>query len=219
VNVGILGGTGPAGSSLAARLASVGYDVTIGSRAEDRALHACATLIARWPDRGLRLSGGDNAVAAAADLVVVATPWDSAAATVSDLAGALAGKVVISMGNALVKIGPGELQPVALARGSVAATVQAAAPGAYVAAAFHHLPAKELGELDQPVDCDVLVCSDHPVATSTTTEIASKIPGVRVLDAGRLANAGTIESFVAVLIGLNIRYKTHSAVRMTGIEV
>jgi predicted dinucleotide-binding enzyme len=42
---------------------------------------------------------------------------------------------------------------------------------------------------------------------------------VRALDAGRLANAGTIESFVAVLIGLNIRYKTHTAVRMTGIEV
>ncbi len=204
---------------MAARLASVGYDVTIGSRAEDRAREACRALVARWPDRGLRLSGADNAAAAAADLVVIATPWDAAAATVTELAGALAGKVVISMGNALVKIGPGELQPVLLARGSVAATVQAAAPDAYVAAAFHHLPAKELGELDQPVDCDVLVCSDHPFATSTTTELASKIPGVRVLDAGRLANAGTIESFVAVLISLNIRYKTHSAVRITGVEV
>jgi NADPH-dependent F420 reductase len=199
-------------------LASVGYEVTIGSRVEDRARRACDALLARWPARGLGLSAGDNAAAAAADVVVVATPWDAAAATVTDLSGALIGKVVISMGNALVKIGR-ELQPVALARGSVAATVQAAVPGAYVAAAFHHLPATELGELDQPVDCDVLVCSDHPMATSTTTEIAAKIPGVRVLDAGRLANAGTIESFVAVLIGLNIRYKTHTAVRMTGIEV
>ena len=219
MNVGILGGTGPAGSSLAARLASVGYDVTIGSRAEERALEACAALMERWPDRGLRLSGGDNAAAAAADLVVVATPWDAAGATVAHLAGALAGKVVISMGNALVKVGRGDLQPVTLARGSVAATVQAAAPGAFVAAAFHHLPAKELGELDRPVDCDVLVCSDHPIATSATTELAAKIPGVRALDAGRLANAGTIESFVAVLIDLNVRYKTHTAVRMTGIEV
>jgi hypothetical protein len=201
------------------RLASVGYDVTIGSRAEERARQSCDALLARWPQRGLRLSGGDNAAAAAADVVVVATPWDAAAATVTDLAGALAGKVVISMGNALVKVARGELQAVALARGSVAATVQAAAPRAFVAAAFHHLPAKELGELDQPVDCDVLVCSDHAVATSTTAELASKIPGVRVLDAGRLANAGTVESFVAVLIDLNVRYKTHTALRITGVEV
>jgi NADPH-dependent F420 reductase len=218
MNVGILGGTGPAGTSLAARLASVGYDVIIGSRSKERAVEACAALQARWPDRGLRLAGGDNAAAAAADVVIVATPWDACEATVADLAGALAGKVVISMGNALVRFGR-ELQPVLLARGSVAATVQAAAPGAFVAAAFHHLPARELGELDQPVDCDVLVCSDHAVAMSTTAEIAGKIPGARALDAGRLANSGTIESFVAVLIGLNIRYKTHTALRLTGVEV
>ena len=32
MRIGILGGTGPAGSALAARLASVGYDVVIGSK-------------------------------------------------------------------------------------------------------------------------------------------------------------------------------------------
>ncbi|HWW53225.1 MAG TPA: NADPH-dependent F420 reductase [Acidimicrobiales bacterium] len=218
MNVGILGGTGPAGSSLAARLASVGYDVTIGSRAKERAEEVCAALQARWPDRNLKLAAGDNAEAAAAEVVVVATPWDSAALTCLPLAEALAGKVVISMGNALVKVGR-ELQPVGLARGSVAGSIQAVAPDAFVAAAFQHLPARELGNLDDPVDCDVLICSDHPVATSTAAELASKIPGVRALDAGRLANAGAVEAFVAVLISLNIRYKTHAAVRLTGIEV
>ena len=34
MRIGILGGTGPAGSALAARLASVGYDVVIGSRSQ-----------------------------------------------------------------------------------------------------------------------------------------------------------------------------------------
>jgi len=32
MRIGILGGTGPAGSSLAARLASIGYEAVIGSR-------------------------------------------------------------------------------------------------------------------------------------------------------------------------------------------
>ncbi|MGH9281429.1 MAG: NAD(P)-binding domain-containing protein, partial [Acidimicrobiales bacterium] len=37
MEVGILGGTGPAGSGLAARLASVGIEVVIGSRSKERA--------------------------------------------------------------------------------------------------------------------------------------------------------------------------------------
>jgi len=202
---------------MAARLASVGYEVTIGSRSKERALETCDGLLARWPDHELHLSGADNPDAASADLVIVATPWDSAATTAQSVAPQLAGKVVISMGNALVRIGT-ELQPLALARGSVASSVQAVLPDSYVAAAFQHLPARELGDLDASVDSDVLICSDHPAATAAAAEMAGRIPGLRALDVGRLYHAGTIESFVAVIIGLNIRYKTRAAIRITGIE-
>jgi hypothetical protein len=203
---------------MAVRLASVGYDVTVGSRARERAQDTCDGLLARWPDRGLSLRGGDNPEAASADVVIVATPWDSAAATAGSLGDQLSGKVVISMGNALIKVG-NELQPLALARGSVAGSVQAAIPDALVAAAFQHLPAKELGDLDHSVDSDVLICSDHPLASSTAAEMTNKIPGLRALDVGRLANAGAIENFVAVLIGLNIRYQTRTGIRITGVEL
>ena len=37
MRIGILGATGPAGSGLAARLASVGHEVLFGSRAVDKA--------------------------------------------------------------------------------------------------------------------------------------------------------------------------------------
>lgn len=196
----------------------MGYDVTIGSRSQARAIETCSALSARWPDRLLSLSGADNAGAAAAEVVVVATPWDSAAATAASVQGQLVGKIVISMANALVKVGS-ELQPLALARGSVAASLQAVLPASKVAAAFQHLPASELADLDRPVDSDVLICSDHPEATAAVSEIAMSIAGLRALDAGRLANAGAIESFVAVIIGLNIRYRTRAAVRITGVEL
>ena len=62
-------------------------------------------LVPAWPDRSLSISGASNEVAASCDLVVVATPWDSAVATVKPLASTLAGKVVVSMANALVKEG------------------------------------------------------------------------------------------------------------------
>ena len=65
--------------------------------------------------------------AALADVVVVATPWDAAAVTVSEVATQLRGKVVISMANALAKVGH-EFQPLVPPRGSVAASVQAAVP-------------------------------------------------------------------------------------------
>ena len=40
---------------------------------------------------------------------------------------------------------------------------------------------------------------------------------MRPLDAGELSNAAPIEAFAAVLLQLNVRYKTRVAVRFTGI--
>ena len=216
MRIGILGGTGPAGGALAVRLASVGFDTVVGSRSTERAAKVCDRLKSEWPDHDLPLSGTANSGAASCDVVVVATPWDAAAATAALLADELAGKVVISMGNALVKMGR-EFQPLAPPRGSVAASVQAAVPRALVSAALHHVPAHDLGDLNRPVDSDVLVCSDHPGATATTMEIVAKLPGVRALDAGPLSCATPVEAFTAVLLQLNVRYKTRVAVRFTGL--
>jgi 8-hydroxy-5-deazaflavin:NADPH oxidoreductase len=86
-----------------------------------------------------------------------------------------------------------------------------------VAAALHHVPAKELGDLDQPIESDVLICSDHPRASEVTSEMVAKIPNMRPLHAGELAMATPIESFTAVLLQLNLHYKTRVAVKFTGI--
>ncbi len=217
MRIGILGGTGPAGSSLAARLASIGYDVVIGSRSKYRAMEARDHMIEKWPDLAERLQYGDNIAAADCDLVVIATPWDSAATTAQEHAKALAGKTVISMANALVRVGH-EFQPLVPPRGSVAAHVQAAVPGCHVVAALHHLPAKELGHLGEPIDSDVLICGDEPAAVKVVSEIVDRIPGCRPLDAGELSNATAIEAFTAVLLQLNVRYKTRVAPKLTGIK-
>ena len=217
VKIGILGGTGPAGRALAVRLADVGYDVVIGSRSRYRAMEIRDGLVAKWPTKGLTIGAGDNEDAADTDVIVLATPWDGAAETALSVAGRLRGKVVISMANALARVA-GEFQPLVPPRGSVAASVQAAVPDCLVAAAMHHLPAKELGALDHPIDSDVLICSDHPEAMKCTAEIISRIPGLRPLDAGGLSNATPIEAFTAVLLQLNVRYKTRVAIKLTGIN-
>src|SRR4051794_6946716 len=217
MRIGILGSTGPAGSALGARLASVGHEVVLGSRSKERGTEVRDELVAKWPDLNLPLFGGDNSEAADCETVVVATPWDSAAPTARDLADRLDGKVVVSMANALVRVG-GEFQPLMLPRGSVAAHIQAAVPNCRLVASFHHLPAKELGHLGSPVDSDVLICSDFPDAVKVVSEIVSQIPGCRPLDAGSLSNAAAIEAFTAMLLQLNVRYKTRVAPKFTGIR-
>jgi hypothetical protein len=216
VRIGILGGTGPAGKALAARLASVGFDVVVGSRSKYRAMEVVDNLLEQWPDRSLTIGAGDNTGAADTDVVVIATPWDGATQTAVSVEDRLRGKIVISMANALTKLGK-EFQPLVPPRGSVAASVQAAVPQCLVAAAFHHVPAKELGDLSEPIESDVLICSDHVSAVETTSEIVAKIPNMRPLNAGELAMATPIESFTAVLLQLNMHYKTRVALKLAGI--
>jgi NADPH-dependent F420 reductase len=211
VQIGILGGTGPAGSALAARLASVGFDVIVGSRSKYRAMEAIDELLAKWPGRGLDIGAADNAGAAEADIVVIATPWDGATQTAVSVERELRGKIVISMANALTRIGK-EFQPLVPPRGSVAASIQAVLPRSFVAAALHHVPAKELGDLDHPIESDVLICSDHPAATEATADLVAKVPHMRPLDCGELSLATPIESFTAVLNKLKVGYNTRVAV-------
>jgi len=216
MRIGILGGTGPAGSALAARLSSVGFETIVGSRSKYRAMEAVDSLLEQWSGRELLITAGDNADAAEAELVVIATPWDGAAQTAQSVEQRLRGKVIISMANALTRIGK-EFQPLVPPRGSVAASVQAVLPRSHVAAALHHVPAKELGDLDHPIESDVLICSDFPDATAATAALVAKVPNMRPLDCGELSLATPIESFTAVLLQLNVRYRTRVAVKFTSI--
>lgn len=216
--MGIIGGTGPAGLALAARLADAGLRVTVGSRTAPRARDRVDDLHDRWPDRTLPVEGGDNAEAAKADVVVLATPWDAAVATSRGLAEHLEGKVLISMCNALHRVGD-EFQWVIPARGSVAESLQTALSTTPVGAAFHHLPARLFANLDQAMDCDVLVCADQDVALDQTVALVKVIPGLRPVVAGTLSMAGAIEVFTAVLLNVNARYKSRSAVKLTGLEI
>jgi NADPH-dependent F420 reductase len=216
MHVGILGGTGPAGRGVAVRLADAGIRVTVGSRDAERAAQIVGEMQQRIPALAAMLDGADNAGAAEADLVIVATPWDSAVTTVKALRELLAGKVVVSMANALIKEGR-EMLALIPPRGSAAAAIQAALPDALVAAALHHLPASEMENLDSGLEADVLVCSDHPAATAATVALVEQMRGLRPLDAGSLNQAAAIEAFTAVLITLNIRHKAHTTLRLAGI--
>jgi NADPH-dependent F420 reductase len=212
--VGVLGGTGPAGRGVAIRLASAGYDVIIGSRDATRAEEIATTLLARG--EGV-IRGASNDVAANCELVVVATPYESAVATVTALRSPLAGKIVISMVNALVREGK-ELIPLYPPRGSMAAQLAFALPDSTIAGAFHHLPASEMENLDSGLDADVVIFSDDATARETVAKVVDDMPGLRAVIAGSMSLASAVEAFTAVCISINIRHKAHSYVKLAGLK-
>jgi len=191
-------------------------EVVIGSRSSERAKTTCDEIRARWPEHQLAVEPGENSDAAGAEVVVVSTPWDAAAATAASVADEISTKVIISIANALER-GEHGFQPVIPRLGSVAAEVQEAVPAARVAAAFQHLPAHTLADIDSPIDGDVLICSDHEDAVEATAALVRSIPGLRPLHAGPLASAAPVEAFTAVLLGVNHRYKARAVVKLNGI--
>ena len=214
VTIGIVGGTGPAGRGVAVRLASGGHDVIVGSRDPDRAAETVAAL--RWRGEG-RVRGAANGEAALAEVVVIATPWESTLATIRPLRDLLAGKVVISMVNALTKEGR-EMLPLYPPRGSVAAQVAASLPGALVVGAFHHLPAAQMEDLDSDLVADVIIVGDDDIARERVADLVRTMPGLRPLVAGSLSLASAVEAFTAVCISLNIARRGHAYLTLQGID-
>lgn len=217
MRIGVIGGTGPAGQAAAVQFAAAGDEVVVGSRALERAEETVAALRARWPDRSLALSAGENSTAAEADTVIVATPWEGVPATLADLAPALEGKLVISMANALAKWGR-YMVPWVPPTGSVTAAVALALPASRVVGAFHNLPAGPWADLDHELGADVLVVAERRGDAREVIGMIDRLPGLRGIDAGNLANAAAVEALTATLVGINVRYKAHAAIRLVGLD-
>lgn len=218
--IGILGGTGPEGSGLAYRWARAGEDVFIGSRDAERAADAAAQIRSRI-GASANVNGAENAnVVRQCDVVVLTVPFSGHATLLKQLKGGWKdGTVVIDTTVPLAAtVGGAATRMLGVWQGSAAEQARELLPGGVsVAAAFQNLGAEQLSK-DEPVDCDVLVCSDDENAKRIAFELAEKIPGARAINGGKLENARIVESLTALLIGINIRYKVHAAgVRFTGL--
>ena len=211
--IGILGGTGDQGRGLARRFALAGNPVIIGSRSAERAVAAAQALGA---DLGIRGMANADA-AAAADVVIVAVPWDGHGDLLKSLAAALAGKIVIDCVNPMGFDQRGAY-PLPVAEGSAAQQAAAVLTGSVVVGAFHHVSAMLLLDPEvASIELDVLVLGDDRLATDLVQALAARIPGARGLYAGRLRNCGQIEALTANLVSINRRYKAHAGLRVTDV--
>jgi predicted dinucleotide-binding enzyme len=182
-------GAGGMATAVAGRIAKAGHTVEVLSRDPAKARALADKLSAG-------ATTGTYAAAPAADIVILAVPYGSAAAVVADYGDALEGKVIIDITNPVAPDLSGLVTP----HGSSGA--QEIAKGlpatAHVVKAFNtvfgHVLAKN-GRLDAFIAADD---AEAKARVSTFIEIL----GLRPLDVGGLQMAQTLEALGLMMIGL-----------------
>ncbi|MDQ1656041.1 MAG: 8-hydroxy-5-deazaflavin:NADPH oxidoreductase, partial [Cryptosporangiaceae bacterium] len=169
--VGVHGRTGPHGRGLAIRLAAAGQRVLLGSRDAARAASVAAELTRESLASGSITGDGNAVVAASADVVIVAVPWDGHADLLKSLAGELAGKIVVDCVNPLGFDSQGAYA-LAVPEGSAAQQAATLLPESRVTAAFHHVSAVLLVDPQvTSIDTDVMVLGDDREATNVVADL------------------------------------------------
>ena len=217
--VSIIGASGALGFGLAVRLARAGSEVTIGSR--DRARAEEAAERAREVVPAGTFSGLANAEAAAAnELVVLCVPFRNQSETLHNLRDVLRpGQLLIDATVPLAAaVGGRATRTLGVWQGSAAQQAQEMVPaGVTVLSALHTVSAATLRELDHALDEDVLLAGDRRADKHRAAALIESIDGLRCVDCGPLEMARVTEQLTALVISMNVRYKTRAGIRITGL--
>ena len=220
--IAIIGGTGDQGKGLALRWARAGYEIIIGSRDEGRARTAATEMNALLgPGAGAIDGAGNREAAAGASVVVLTVPFSAHVKTLKDIReGLQPGTLLIDVTVPLEPaVGGRPTRVLGVWAGSAAEQcAELVPPGVKVVSAFQNVSATVLADLSHEVACDIIVCGHEKADREKVRPLVEAIPGCRYLDGGVLSNSRLVESWTALLIGLNIRYKAHTGIRITGIE-
>jgi len=215
-SVTIIGATGQLGFGLAVRLAAAGVAVTIGSRDADRAVAAAQRAAGLAGAGAAAIDGLANPQAAGAhELVVLSVPFASHQETLVSMRESMReGQILIDATVPLAAtVGGRATRMLGVWQGSAAQQAQELVPdGVSVVGAL-----ATLADVSIALDEDVLVLGDRRADKGRVAELIGRVPGLRCVDAGRLEMARVTESLTALLISMNIRYKTHAGIRITGL--
>ncbi len=218
--VTIIGATGALGFGLAVRLGRTGVPIVIGSRDAGRAAEAAQRALAAVPDGDFE--GLENGPAAErSEIVVLSVPFRSQSETLTNLKSHLReGQLLVDATVPLAAAVSGKAtRTIGVWQGSAAQQAQEMVPaGVRVVSALHTVSAASLTDLDHELGEDVLVCGDKKDDKAPVIELIERIDGLRCVDCGRLETARITEQLTAMLIGINVRYKTHAGIRVTGLD-
>lgn len=186
-------GFGRVGKTLAAKFAATGHDVVIGSRTPD-------TAGAEWEGPALKFASTADAIGAA-DVVINATPGETALERLSEHRDGLDGKILVDVSNATVRTeaGPGAL---VYPGSSLAEHLQEALPGTKVVKTlntmlFMVMVAPE--SLGNPVNA--FISGDDAAAKATVIGLLGDLGWAadQVLDLGGIVSARGAEALILLV--------------------
>ncbi|WP_354638597.1 NADPH-dependent F420 reductase [Kitasatospora camelliae] len=182
-------GTGTVGRTLAAKLISLGHEVTLGSRTKDN------TAANEWADRsGPYGHAGTFAEAAESGEIVINATGGTVSVQALTLAGAerLAGKVLIDVSNPLVFSPTGEVSLDPVNTDSVGERIQREFPEARVVKALNTLTAPLMVDPGRvPGEHNVFIAGEDPEAKAAVRAVLVEFgwPEAAVLDLGGIQAA------------------------------
>jgi NADPH-dependent F420 reductase len=214
----VIGGTGALGSGLAKRWAASGARVVIGSRDAGRAAEAAAKVA---EEAGGTVEGMSNEDAAkAAEVVFLTIPFRNQSEYLTNLKGSLSpGQILVDCSVPLAAAISGKAtRTIGIWQGSAAEQAQEMVPeGVTVVSALHTVSAPGLADLDQKLGEDVPICGDKKADKARVAELIARIDGLRPVNAGALEISRIVEQLTALMISINIRYKTHAGIEFTNL--
>jgi len=208
MKITVIGGTGPQGQGLAQRFARAGVDVILGSRDAARAATIAEDLAGQLGDAPGTISGMDNlaAVEAANEFVILAVPYGGHDATLKSIKSGLAGKILVDI---VVPLAEGNPKKAAMPlEGSATESAQAMLGDHIpVVGALHNVSAHVLADLEQGINCDILVCGNNLEAKQKVMALIEQL-GVTCYNCGLAESARCIEALTPILIRLNMSKTT-----------
>ena len=216
MKIGFIGGTGFEGIGLASRFAIRNMEVGIGSRNIEKSLNAAkefSKTISRW---GKIFSGLNSEVASESDIVFVCVPYGAQKNIIKDLAQFLVGKIVVTVVVPVV-FKKGMIEVSKTQSSSAAIELQDLLIESRVVSAFQTISARDLKAINNPINSDVVVCSDDKSDLNVVMDLAENIDGSRAINGGKLSNSVYVENITPLLLNINMIYKKHTAIRITGV--
>ncbi|MCO5316669.1 MAG: NADPH-dependent F420 reductase [Solirubrobacterales bacterium] len=214
----IIGGTGALGSGLARRWALGGAEVVIGSRDAERAREAAERVAV---ETGGRARGLVNEEAAReAEVVFLTVPFRNQSEYLTNLKTALRpGQILVDCSVPLAAAISGKAtRTIGIWQGSAAQQAQEMVPdGVTVVSALHTVSAPGLGDLSSALDEDVPVCGDRKADKARVAALIARIDGLRPVNAGALEISRIVEQLTALMISVNVRYRTHAGLKFTNL--
>lgn len=200
--IAVIGVAGNMGSAIANKLSKSGYKILLAGNDRNKLVGLLNKIKNETPDADAEILDCSKEASWEADIIIPAVPYNVQAEVAEKIKDVVTGKIVVSIVNPLNEAYDGLLTDSNI---SAAEELAKLLPHSKIVKAFNTVFAADFNApMIEGKTADVFVAGDDEEAVSAVLELVNDA-GFNPLFAGKLAVSRTLESMMALLIGLTIR--------------